>query len=117
MVGNTDWTSKVEKKSELWATPGNYLRKSTLLALARNISGFELPPSLYSSTTFEGTDESPPRPADEEDDIVLDLASDLRNAIIEGAKPKDSGDEGDSEDESEEESEDEDESDDENMKD
>lgn len=95
MVGNTDWTSKVEKKTELWATPGEYLRKSTLLSLARNISGFELPPSLYSSTTFERTNESPLTPVDEDDDIALDLALKVREAITESTKRRDGQDSGD----------------------
>lgn len=52
------FTEKVEKENSFWPSPGSYLRKSTLVALARNISGFELPPSLVEHTTFENREES-----------------------------------------------------------
>jgi hypothetical protein len=38
-----------------WPLPGEYLQKSTLQALARNISGLELPPPLIKETTFESS--------------------------------------------------------------
>lgn len=37
-AGSTDWASKAESKGAMWATPGPYLRKSMLLALARQVS-------------------------------------------------------------------------------
>ncbi|KAJ5737766.1 uncharacterized protein N7483_002891 [Penicillium malachiteum] len=36
--------------------PGDYLRKSTLRTLARNISGYDLPPSRIDSNTFPDED-------------------------------------------------------------
>ncbi|KAN0074125.1 hypothetical protein V8E54_008062 [Elaphomyces granulatus] len=55
---NAKFLERVENKEIFWASPGSYLRKSTLVSLARNISGLELPPSLYQDTTFGSTDDS-----------------------------------------------------------
>lgn len=52
------FTEKVEQENPFWPSPGAYLRKSTLMTLARNISGFELPPSLIQDTTFDNREES-----------------------------------------------------------
>jgi hypothetical protein len=46
---NSEYTERVEGKEHFWASPGNYLRH---VYLARNISGLELPPSVYCDTTF-----------------------------------------------------------------
>lgn len=56
--GHKGFTDTVEANDEFWASPREYLRKSTLLSLARNVSGFELPPSIYSNTTFEDEESS-----------------------------------------------------------
>jgi hypothetical protein len=40
----------METRKILWATPGAYLEKATLLVLGRNISGFELDPSPAAGT-------------------------------------------------------------------
>ena len=81
--GNTRFTDKVENKTEFWASPGEYLRRSTLVSLARNISGLKLPPSLYDDNTFETPDESTNEDAE---NIAMDLSSELRSAMIESAK-------------------------------
>lgn len=50
--GHTRFTDAVEIHKDFWASPGPYLEKSTLLAVART-AGLELPESILSSTTFE----------------------------------------------------------------
>jgi hypothetical protein len=55
--GSIIFTEKVEQETSSWPSPGAYLRKSTLVTLARNISGFELPPSLVQDTTFDNREE------------------------------------------------------------
>ncbi|KAJ9411239.1 hypothetical protein DTO045G8_871 [Paecilomyces variotii] len=61
--------------------PGEYLEKSTLKALARNISGLELPPTLLQHT-FEHA------PKDElaADYVGISLSSLLRDATVESTK-------------------------------
>jgi hypothetical protein len=54
-----DFTDEVEREKPFWPSPGPYLEKSTLVALARNISGCELPPALVEDTTFEARQEFP----------------------------------------------------------
>lgn len=51
------FTETVECKEDFWASPGPYLRKSTLIALARNILGLKLPSALIEDRTFEETGE------------------------------------------------------------
>ncbi|KAJ9374586.1 hypothetical protein DTO282E5_669 [Paecilomyces variotii] len=95
-TGNTSFTEKVEDRNRFWASPGPYLRHSTLISLARNISGCDLPPSLLEDTTFKSTDME-----DDDDDISTMLSVQLRDAIIESTvqreKEEDSGDSEDSE--------------------
>lgn len=78
--GNRFFTENVDTKQRFWASPGPYLRRSTLTSLARNISGCQLPPPLLDNT-FE-TDEVP---AHEGEDISLILSSDMRKATIASA--------------------------------
>jgi hypothetical protein len=87
--GNKGWTAKVEEKNRIWASSGEYLRGSTLLTLARNISGFEPPPSLYAENTFEEAPSSPRKTEEEENKIVASLSQKLRNAIIDSLKSAD----------------------------
>lgn len=65
-----------------WASPGPYLRRSTLLTLARNISGVELPPTLIEDQTFEAPDDLSPQQAE---DANMLLSAKLRDAIGLGA--------------------------------
>ncbi|KAJ5364218.1 uncharacterized protein N7496_009931 [Penicillium cataractarum] len=55
--GSRLFTDQVESEKAFWPSPGEYLEKSTLKALARNISGCELPASLTAHTTFESSGE------------------------------------------------------------
>jgi hypothetical protein len=80
---NSEFTERVEGKEHFWASPGNYLRQSTFISLARNISGLELPPSVYCDTTFNDDNQvSKAR----EDEITLRLRGLLRDATIESIK-------------------------------
>lgn len=89
--GNMQWVEKVESRKVLWASPGPYLEKSTLLALGRNISGLELPPSLYEENTFDG-EEAP------QDELGM-LAADLRTALITSNKDENEDEEEEEDDE------------------
>jgi hypothetical protein len=73
--GSTTWADKVEKF--LWATPGAYLEESTLLILGRNISGVELPPSLYEGMPFQTTEER-----------GIDISVHVRQALTETVKQR-----------------------------
>ncbi|KAL4886714.1 hypothetical protein BJY04DRAFT_213469 [Aspergillus karnatakaensis] len=69
--------SKVDA-TKFWPTMGRYLRKSTLVTLARCVSGCDLPPSLVDGKTFDSD------VADEikaGDDAGMTLALDLRGAL------------------------------------
>ncbi|KAK2762298.1 hypothetical protein FQN54_001308 [Arachnomyces sp. PD_36] len=80
-TGNTEWTKKVDSKTVFWASPGEYLEKSTLLSLGRNISGFELPPPLYEGNTFDA-------PSAPDNDYEVAMSMKLRDALRETAKQK-----------------------------
>lgn len=77
-TGNTEFLKRLENREIFWASPGSYLRKSTLVSLARNISGLELPPAACENTTFEGETE-----AQSSQDTASVLAFQLREATIE----------------------------------
>ncbi|KAL8686324.1 MAG: hypothetical protein Q9218_007185 [Villophora microphyllina] len=66
-TGNLDWVKRVDAKGTLWTTPGPYLRKSMLLALARKVSDHFLPAPLVEDGTFEETEGAAKRPAEEEE--------------------------------------------------
>lgn len=82
--GNVEWAEKIETNTayDLWPLPGpgGYLEKNTLRSIARNISGFELPISLYEGLTFE-TEEAA---ADPDYDTVLAMR--LREVLFSGMK-------------------------------
>ena len=67
-----------------WPLPGEYLQKSTLQALARNISGLELPPPLIEDTTFESSRIT----QDEEDNMGLLLAAERLLKMLKSTKRK-----------------------------
>ena len=72
-AGSTDWSSKAESKNAMWATPGPYLRKSMLLALARQVSHQYLPEVFIEQRTFDEVPGSSPRSADEEKTLGMSL--------------------------------------------
>ncbi|KAK2753650.1 hypothetical protein FQN55_000013 [Onygenales sp. PD_40] len=86
--GNTAWAERIDSRNVLWASPGPYLEKSTLLSLGRNISGFELPPPLYEDMTFDSAE--PPKDATQE--VVLSMR--VREALIESVKRRESDESG-----------------------
>ena len=71
---------KVENGKEFWALPGEYLRRSTLISLARNISGLELSPSVLEDPDLD----SPP--FDEIDNSTILLSAHLRDACVASVK-------------------------------
>lgn len=77
--------AKIEAKQIFFASPGPYLHESTLISLARNISGCELPPSVFSECTFADQDEGTQKGAEKTATI---LAARLRSATIESAKER-----------------------------
>lgn len=44
--GDTGFAKKIENIQNFWPTPGPYLRKSMLISLARNVSGYDIPPKI-----------------------------------------------------------------------
>lgn len=66
-MGDCPFTRTVEENRDVWLSPGEYLQRSTLVILARNISGCELPASALDDKTFEA----------EEDQVT----SDVQNAV------------------------------------
>lgn len=95
--GNQSWTEKVDNRTVFWATPGPWVEESTLLSLGRNISGFELPPSVYEGNTFKSTRK--PEPVDENQNRIL--CTRVRKAIVVSLGDKEKEDEEDEEDEDE----------------
>jgi hypothetical protein len=95
--GNKAWVDKVDNRGVFWASPGPWVEKSTLLSIGRNISGFELPPSLYEGNTFTGE----PCEATADQDVLV--CSRLRGAVEQSARAADTDVEtgGDVEDEDE----------------
>jgi hypothetical protein len=83
---NTSFLRRLEKKEAFWASPGSYLHKSTLISLARNISGLELPPSVYSDTTFEEITDTQKGQNTVSQLVASQLAAQLREATIESSR-------------------------------
>lgn len=92
----TDVTEKVEAK-RFWPSEGAYLHKSTLMTLARCVSGCDLPEDLVKYNTFEASI-NPARDCQAGMVIAADLQDRLpgtvdpdegpgvRNALVEGMK-------------------------------
>jgi hypothetical protein len=87
-TGNVDILGRLEVK-KIWASPGEYLRRSTLVMMARQISGFELPPAAYQEMTFveDGEEET------KSQETATVLSAQLREAIIESARSEETDDE------------------------
>lgn len=97
---STKWACKADTKGVMWATPGPYLRKSMLTALARKVSHNFLPEALVEATTFPDRPDSPARPDEDTMAEVLALsihdshlkAVERRERIAEGEESEDDGD-------------------------
>ena len=85
--GNVSFTNSVEIRKIFWASGGEYLHRSTLRSLARNISGLELPEPL-SMNSFDDTSVSEL----EADSVGTALAADLRQAATASMKNGDDED-------------------------
>lgn len=81
------FTNSVDNRKIFWASGGEYLHRSTLRSLARNISGLELPESL-SLNGFDDTSVSEL----EADSVGTALAADLRQAATASMKNGDNED-------------------------
>ncbi|KAJ5905247.1 uncharacterized protein N7473_002163 [Penicillium subrubescens] len=99
-----DFTDEVEKEEPFWPSPGPYLKKSTLVALARNISGCELPPALIEDTTFETHQEF--SKVSEVNSIMLTaqsiieaMSTSIKAAEVEGEEKTSNDEDGDEDDE------------------
>jgi len=79
---HASFLAKVENGKEFWASPGEYLRRSTLIFF---ISGLELPPSILKDKTFEGPDPDSP-PFEEVDNSAILLSAHLRDAYVASVK-------------------------------
>jgi hypothetical protein len=77
-TGAMGWTSRIEAKGKMWATPGPYLRRSMLTTLARKVSDHFLPEAFYEETTFTEAEGCAARSAEEEDDLALSLTVRMR---------------------------------------
>ncbi|KAL4788728.1 hypothetical protein BJX76DRAFT_3880 [Aspergillus varians] len=78
--GTITITDKVGK-TKFWPTIGRYLNRSTLVTLARCISGCELPQSIIEGQTFE------PKDMDDHQrskDAGLILAADMQDTVVKG---------------------------------
>jgi len=87
--GNNTVNEKVNRH-DFWPTMGRYLHRSTLVTLARCVSGTELPPSLLEMNTFEPDEELDKRMGQ---DIGMLLGAELREAFISSMEEKEKDDE------------------------
>ncbi|KAJ9286803.1 hypothetical protein DTO021C3_5535 [Paecilomyces variotii] len=92
-ASNLEWVEEVEAKGTLWATPGPYLRKSMLVALARRASDHYAPEAFWNGT-FEESKESPGRSAAEEEILAhalqVDIDAEMDSVLEESTKEEDS---------------------------
>lgn len=108
-AGATDWAEQIQKESKgrMWASPGPYLRRSTLKILARQVSHHFLPEELVADTTFTEVSGCPTRSPDEEETIGLALSLQVKDQIKAADKRVEKKDSGFGEDEDEDEDEEE----------
>lgn len=95
-----EWVSQVEAKGHLWASPGQYLRQSLLVSLARKVSDLYLPETFYKNTTFLEADGCAQRTEEEEEDLAMSLAVRVKeeNKVAQHKRHADEDDETDEED-------------------
>lgn len=91
--GNTSFTNSVESQKIAWAPKGQFLHKSTLCSIVRNISGLELPESL-ASNIFNDMSVS----ARYADSVGASMAVDLRRAAVESVKKRLEGEDSENDD-------------------
>ncbi|KAJ5691499.1 hypothetical protein N7488_012234 [Penicillium malachiteum] len=66
-------TQKMESR-RFWPSGGEYLQRSTMVTLARCISGCEIPEDLIQGKAFDGD----PKPAGDEEEHAMSASSRLR---------------------------------------
>lgn len=74
---------RTDVQGYMWATPGPYLRKTMLVALARKVSDTFLPEAFYGTSTFTVADGCPDRGAEAEEDLAMGLSIRVRDAFDE----------------------------------
>lgn len=80
-AGNKEFTDSVEFKRSFWASGGQWLNGSTLMSLARNISGVELPETIKENPFFDA--EIP----QEEAELSIEIsAGKIRQTAVESLK-------------------------------
>ncbi|KAJ5504113.1 hypothetical protein N7463_006987 [Penicillium fimorum] len=75
--GASDAVAKKVEATRFWPSAGEYLNRSTLVTLARCVSGSELPKSLVQDKTFDSGDTST-----RDADAGTVLGADVRDAIL-----------------------------------
>lgn len=75
--GASDAVAKKVEATRFWPSAGEYLNRSTLVTLARCVSGSELPKSLVQDKTFDSGDAST-----RDADAGTVLGADVRDAIL-----------------------------------
>lgn len=80
-AGNKEFTDSVEFKRSFWASGGQWLNGSTLMSLARNISGMELPDCIKENAFFD-----PEISADEAELSSEISAGKIRQTAVESMK-------------------------------
>ncbi|CAI7595202.1 unnamed protein product [Penicillium discolor] len=75
--GASDAVAKKVEATRFWPSAGEYLNRSTLVTLARCVSGSELPKSLVQDQTFDSGDTST-----RDADAGTVLGADIRDAIL-----------------------------------
>lgn len=75
--GANDAVAKKVEATHFWPSAGEYLNRSTLVTLARCVSGSDLPKSLVQDKTFDSGDTST-----RDADAGTVLGADVRDAIL-----------------------------------
>lgn len=68
-----EFESEVRDKGTIWASPGDYLRKSMLLFFAKKLGDVFLSSATVAQTTFSEVDGSPNRSKDDEETLTTSL--------------------------------------------
>jgi hypothetical protein len=65
--GQTAWAQNLPSKGYIWATPGEYIRRSMLANLAKGCEDLYLPEAFYKDNTFDDSKSSEVADVDQED--------------------------------------------------
>ena len=96
--GDVDWVNKALLKGKMWASTGSYVRAGTMRHVARVISDYQLPESLWAHTLFDTQQGSATRADDEEEAIARSFSQSALEVM--GKKSSEDTGEGTDEDDS-----------------